>query len=562
MASQQTPRGRPRLRYRSPGTVGLIYYYIATATEAMYKITTNLILTCVYLMLLVSSRQHKSPPCSTDADLNVTLQATLWGRREAMLSESGTSRSRPTALINRLPPEILAMIFTLASRRCITQKVTDLGPRLAMPTVFSSICSLWRRVSLSTRSLWSHLDISIDHSKSKLYYDRLKLWEARSRPGPLSVHILDAVASWDYDLLEAMATDIVSFLTPHMVRVSEVQITFRSRNFPNYMLDLLSLWARKGAAKPARVLKIGDQESVFERIDLRDRLSRTAKPVAIDDFESFFQPLHTLHLQRVFVPWDSSVYHGLVDLYITAGAHSPQHWLPTQSQLARVLAACPKLRSLRLIDFTVRPDRGFVPSPIIFDYLEVLSLLQPQSSDRACMKQVLPLIGSNTPLEAGLELFTEPDCAAITRSFFARCNVTRLYLSTKSLTARHILPFLAGHLPHLQALAIEFFDFTDGTTQRRMATPEANPTSDPWPQLRDLYMIRCILNSDHEQIRQLLRYHLVQKLYLLDCTRRYGTPGELRKEIEDIQRLGENLGVSEVVTKRPIAGHPASWNVV
>ncbi|KAG8692658.1 hypothetical protein FRC09_011052 [Ceratobasidium sp. 395] len=334
-----------------------------------------------------------------------------------------------------------------------------------------------------------------------------------------------------------------------MTRVSEIHVTSCKSKFPNYMLDVLALWAREGAAKPARLLKIGDHKSAFGDINLRGRLSHTAQPVTTDNFEAFFQSLHTLHLHRAFIPWDSSVYYGLVDLYLTAGAHSPQQWFPTQSQLARVLAACPKLRSLRLIDFTVRLDRDLIPSPIILDHLEVLSLLQPNSFDYKIMKRVLPLIGSSSSsFEVSLKLNMETDFTAITRSFFSRCNLTRLHLSAQNLPVQCILPLLAGHVPRLETLSLKRFDFTDGTTQQRTAMG-VNPTSDSWPQLRELHLIRCVLNSDHGQIRRLLQHYPIRKLYLSNCTRKYGTPAELMKEIEAVRCLAKRLGVLEVVTK-------------
>ncbi|KAG8765967.1 hypothetical protein FRC12_007172 [Ceratobasidium sp. 428] len=387
--------------------------------------------------------------------MDAALQAVLWEQLGAMLSEPETSKSQSIAPINRLPSEILAMIFTLASNRCIIHDETDSGSQLVMPTIFSSVCGLWRQISLSTCSLWSHLDISMKNFEYGVPCHRWELWESRSRPGPLSVHISDEGFTWGREAAEAMVTEIVSFLTPHMTRVSEIHAMSCKSKFPNYMLDVLALWAREGAAKPARLLKIGDHKSAFGDINLRGRLSHTAQPVTTDNFEAFFQSLHTLHLHRAFIPWDSSVYHGLVDLYLTAGAHSPQQWFPTQSQLARVLAACPKLRSLRLTDFTVRLDRDFIPSPIILDHLEVLSLLQPNSFDYKIMKRVLPLIGSSSSsFEVSLKLNMETDFTAITRSFFSRCNLTRLHLSTQNLPVQCILPLLAGHVSRLHSCLI------------------------------------------------------------------------------------------------------------
>ncbi|KAG8681800.1 hypothetical protein FRC09_017217, partial [Ceratobasidium sp. 395] len=97
-------------------------------------------------------------------------------------------------------------------------------------------------------------------------------------------------------------------------------------------------------------------------------------------------------------------------------------------------------------------------------------------------------------------------------------------------------------------LSLERFDFTDGTTQQRTAA-EINPTSDSWPQLRELHLIKCVLNSDHGQIRRLLQRHPIQKLYLSNCKRKYGAPAELMKELEAVQCLAKRLGVLEVVTK-------------
>ncbi|KAG8765429.1 hypothetical protein FRC12_007498 [Ceratobasidium sp. 428] len=253
--------------------------------------------------------------------------------------------------------------------------------------------------------------------------------------------------------------------------------------------------------------------------------SPSSKNPTTEMFESFFQSLHTVHLHGAFAPWNSTIYHGLVELYITmqaGGGFRP--WFPTQSQFAEVLKSCPELRTLRLDGFGALPDREFTPGPISLKYLDVLSLQSANLSVSTSHKLILPLIscGSDS-LDVALSLSHDPDSVAEIHSFFTRSNVTRLYAHMGAGEPQSYIPILLGQLPHVRTLALGYCKISRRALDDYIYTN--GETADPWPRLENLYLVESPL--DVERIQRLEALHPLRELKVFNPRLRK-TPAELR----------------------------------
>ncbi|KDQ61992.1 hypothetical protein JAAARDRAFT_104759, partial [Jaapia argillacea MUCL 33604] len=73
------------------------------------------------------------------------------GRREMAQSHFANIKSL-SAPIRRLPPEVLSEIF----QHFVTSDIIDLEPyeRFCLPLRLTHICCYWRKLAMSTPSLW------------------------------------------------------------------------------------------------------------------------------------------------------------------------------------------------------------------------------------------------------------------------------------------------------------------------------------------------------------------------------------------------------------------------
>ncbi|KAF9223847.1 hypothetical protein BS17DRAFT_705029, partial [Gyrodon lividus] len=87
-----------------------------------------------------------------------------------------------TAPISRLPSDVLAIIFE-ESRRLLHQWP---GPRRPLPieVQLSHVCARWRRVALSTPSLWTTIRVPIFHREIAV-----RTYFQRCNQCPLDIHL-------------------------------------------------------------------------------------------------------------------------------------------------------------------------------------------------------------------------------------------------------------------------------------------------------------------------------------------------------------------------------------
>lgn len=94
------------------------------------------------------------------------------------------------AHINTLPSEISSYIFITLVEGSLYARSTDDNSygSCEYPTLISSVCTHWRRVSISTPHLWAYIEfMSTKNSLRNL--ERVKLWLERSQSSPLRLRL-------------------------------------------------------------------------------------------------------------------------------------------------------------------------------------------------------------------------------------------------------------------------------------------------------------------------------------------------------------------------------------
>jgi hypothetical protein len=166
--------------------------------------------------------------------------------------------------------------------------------------------------------------------------------------------------------------------------VSGLKVTISSP-VQSLMDSLLLCWVNHGSVNFAKTLKVtyNNGKKLLRLWDTH--APPTSEKALSDEFEALFGSLHTLDLRDVSAPWSSAMYQG------SSSFDRVPHpdWYPTQSQIAGVLTASPRLRSLTLTHLQIRQEPGFISSPVTLNGLQVLSI---ESFTPGGMCLVLPLI--------------------------------------------------------------------------------------------------------------------------------------------------------------------------
>ncbi|THU88163.1 hypothetical protein K435DRAFT_730149, partial [Dendrothele bispora CBS 962.96] len=108
-------------------------------------------------------------------------------RRKSEIQRYSDERRNLLSPIRKLPIEILGEIFaTSCSDNGLSIAAFPEG-RISAPTLaLSHVCFLWRKVILSTPSLWARMSVDFVHAEKERARSLVELYLTRSRPAPLT----------------------------------------------------------------------------------------------------------------------------------------------------------------------------------------------------------------------------------------------------------------------------------------------------------------------------------------------------------------------------------------
>ncbi|KAG8700073.1 hypothetical protein FRC08_004939 [Ceratobasidium sp. 394] len=420
------------------------------------------------------------------------------------------NQSRTLSPIHRLPPEILATVFSISSSRYTKYDRTALSRALCVsPTVLAGVCTSWRQLALQSPSLWAYVDIVVGSDQVELRPStQTKLWIERSRNVPLYVNLRDY--SQDpglrYTVRLYHVMWLVKFLAPLMHRICALDINAALE--PNTILsEVLECWIKSGSANVQKTLQVFNHTEYLSDEPSVLLLEPTfLTPASAEEFNTFFRTVSRLSLRNCGIANQVMFHEGLVELHLEEiyGDRSP-----TQQEFVAMLAACPRLCALVLANCWVEPSEE-TPSPINLNHLQSLTL--ETADPELSLAPVLPLlvIGSDA-LAMGLTLEDNPSFIAAAEAFFNRTKVATLCVRDcghiSSLAA-----LLSCPTPYLEILAIERFDI-HGQAFRDFFGSNGGCGTVLWPHLHTLYLKE--LPIDASCLQKLVLIHpSIKKLYI------------------------------------------------
>ncbi|KAG8763266.1 hypothetical protein FRC11_004953 [Ceratobasidium sp. 423] len=365
--------------------------------------------------------------------------------------------NRGVTTIKDLPPEIIIHIFHLvvAGQPCLVHHNRySYEVEIQYPKYLDSlshICSTWRRIAIDLPSLWSHIDIALDHSLNPGLFERAKIYAARAGLYPLSVHISNTISTREQN------------------RKTYRDIATRG-SIPVFFEDWEDLQDFRFIASPIKIghlevdLSLADglrdchfrmleyflarcEPGVFTRYTTRLRLiseSRPERTPFIDPanaspsdeastldlpephFEAIWLGASSVRVNGLCPNWASKAYHGLVELCLGKGV--PEI---SEAQLVNILKSSPGLRILHLITNIVHQSpHGVLINPVVLGELEELRVIDLWPDDIMNTSALNPsnllrwVAPGKKPLKCTLFGF---DYLGIPE-FCARSNITQLHL--------------------------------------------------------------------------------------------------------------------------------------
>jgi hypothetical protein len=232
----------------------------------------------------------------------------------------------------------------------------------------------------------SHLDLVVSGSSSGACYHFADVLASQSLDGPLHLVIREREANYTpHPISVTEISRLIHFLIPLMPRVTALELIFHIET--QIVLDsVVACWVKHGSRNSVKIFKTSSMlgENMLY-LGSFAKLEPDERRVSSAEFDEFFRPVCTLGLDNCSVRWRSDLFKGLVELDLS--------WLrgegQTQSDIVKVLAACPRLRCLSVDNVNILEQED-TPDPVCLSQLEALSLRQCKTP--SSFKRLFPLL--------------------------------------------------------------------------------------------------------------------------------------------------------------------------
>ncbi|KAF8600328.1 hypothetical protein BDV93DRAFT_559464 [Ceratobasidium sp. AG-I] len=414
----------------------------------------------------------------------------------------------PPTQINALPPEILSPIFiTVVDASLYARSVGDNSYGVPeYPTLISSVCAYWRRVSFGIPYLWTYIDLMPGNERPR-NAEHVKLWLERSQNSPLRIRIGKGGEDDEEREKEESAQTPSSILPRHLDRQLYSLLCFSAPRVHSFTLKFTHL----DLAKEALSALLPDEgEHPIRELALRQ--SRWASPrrsrlLPQNEWDRLLEPLHVLRLERCSTKFSAIPCRNLVELRIIYPSARP-----SLVDFVRVLESNPGLHTLA---FSMFSSVAIPPNSVIRS-IQLPSIRRISfSMSREFITWFFNLLAPGShELDLRLACSGTPETNDTsledTMIFFQQNQIRSLYLQAEAIT----LPPILASLPRLQILGLSTFSFSASTLAG------LDPTSDVLPKLHTIDLNECTLEnySDLDPgLHALLSLPSVRRIRHLNC---------------------------------------------
>ncbi|KAG8693578.1 hypothetical protein FRC08_009034 [Ceratobasidium sp. 394] len=386
--------------------------------------------------------------------------------------------------INDIPSEILSQFFELAVSYFIHHPKQRTSKSLALHplAVFPSVCTRWRHISTSTRSLWSHIDIRKEYmgkGDETTLLERTRLWLERARGPPLWLILREQQG-------ENIAKELASMLRPHAAYIASLEFEETSEI---YFLTILGLFLNHSSPGMLNTLVA----------NLTNHSSQRDPSQGTDTGTNVNAPR--------FI-WPTGALQGIVDLQLIG---IPYRVSPSLDELVTVLSNSPRLQTLVLRGVYMTSSREGKCPDITLPHLTLLDI-DPGFSPGP-RELVSALIPGTRELEIRLRMPDDHEWRTTLQALLKRSNVTGLVVRNLGLFNEEQFDDYIKCLPHLQKLVLIYLPGEDSTGLGALTQFDGRTVSARCSNLRSLSLIGCAIDSySREYLRWVAGCHRLKEL--------------------------------------------------
>ncbi|KAB5591566.1 hypothetical protein CTheo_4995 [Ceratobasidium theobromae] len=458
-----------------------------------------------------------------------------------------------TVHITTLPPEIMTYIFRLVydTGTCDCDRVNFVGIhtrhcKLKLPVCLSHVCSRWRHITLSSHSLWSHINItqssSLSSSDVQWPLARAEAFATRSGCIPLHLHVQ---STKNQSGVGDITFELTEFCKSVAFRVKSLKLTSHAapKDFNHLILEPIFINCMAGTLTQLILARM-EANNITTPYFVMSRSSPVPPDTAglgllLDishqKLEEILLAITTLRLNGVYFFWTSQAYYRLTELSLMGNN------CITDFQLAGVLSSSPQLRVFHFgLPISRTSQSAHVqPKRVLLYDLEVFHLKLDSINQQAIVLQIMSLGKKPLQLSAyvpkcvsGL-LFEDP-----LSKFLSRCNVTELHLDG-SIFWRPPLPRMLDRAPGLESLVLS--GHLEWKDSQSWLAPDCHAISRSLSyRLHTLHLTECIIDLD--SFRELIEACPIRKVIIrtsmvpntLADTKERMVRAEAKEELVDI----------------------------
>ncbi|KAG8966806.1 hypothetical protein FRC03_011329 [Tulasnella sp. 419] len=309
-------------------------------------------------------------------------------KRARVTLQSYRNMSVTLAPINRLPPEILSYVIVIGQRQEeeevkeyearfeaegvaedeldeeeTPKELIDYAKRkedeASFAILFSWVCSKWRKVAISTATLWSNIDF-----RGGPPYEYAQEYIRRSKASVLSVFIDSRHETSEISDPENLdkALELLSTEVPRVKSLVVILPTLQE------VMKVLKTFSQSPNPPPLEQLQLTTDEdpdgSVIDGGEL------AAKPLY---YKQLMEGIRHIELDNVYLPWNSTTFGNLSSLRLAN--LSNDEITPSVDQLHSILTWSPGLETLVLENLEITLETGQrPPTPVVLPSLSALTV--------------------------------------------------------------------------------------------------------------------------------------------------------------------------------------------
>lgn len=341
---------------------------------------------------------------------------------------------------------------------------------------------------MGTPHLWTHIDLTIGQLQDEGHRFYVEPALQRSEQLPLHVHIAEFGAKIRNNRFDIA----VSLLAPHASRILSLRVACGLISARETVLGIF----RHTAPKSLCAFHLHDTYNYEAGEQIADVLNL----LFASDSETSPRSLQTLSLRMSCLPIQNFTFSELVELKLVL--EMPGAFTPTLSQVAGVLAACPRLRVLALVKLGLSTESEVPVCPVFLPNLEILDLRATHITALLPLLSIMALSSTPLSISVSVDPHSSIDDLRRLRPFLQRSFTTRLCMVAMQGIGDldMLLEFLADELPSIEELALYHWPM------RHQPTRSLN--TDHFSRLHTLHIIQCSIEPD--VLRYLVAHSAVQ----------------------------------------------------